>query len=678
MDRYALEEVADLQSIKGIPFPTGVSFRQLVITGPPGVGKTTLLDAIGGWPEEGFLDLTRPNWWRSRVLAFRPRQVHLGLPFVGHDRGLSVFEDAWLGADSPPVLDLERIRLPPLGSRRDPWRWRRKYVFEFLLPPPRKVFEARSRRSDRLSHPVDDDRLGLGRVKAQLETSWRVARHLHLAGMPTYVRDDFGAPPKVFAETASTEVVEKHLRGEGHRRGRSLLHTYVKRIISPSGYRVLDRFEQVELRGRRALVPRRILPVEIRMRDQRIELHADDGDAVRAFDPEAYVQGPAPFARLLPGDLLRLPGEQLRTALLPREGPARIEIGHEGDWLTVIDLDSPSGTSVQALHGTSATRIADDREARMARLRAILDPLPHPLEPRRARRDLNQAIGMLEASHWRPRNRDGEPGGLVELPDGILPIVVGDLHGRVDNLLTVLAEGRALDALEDGRAALVLLGDVVHPEDGDLGDMTSSLLAHDVVVRLMLAFPGRIIHLRGNHESFSAEMTKGGVAQGRLWKRRIIAERGDEMVDLMRRFYQLLPHVAAGPGFVACHAGPPTGSVSRRKLIELEPGSRMAHDLTWGRVRSPRRPGGYTKRDVRALQKALGLPKPSVMIVSHNPGPDQDAVQLEHGGIKRHHLVYSARADHVAAFGWIDDDLVPLVYPTRTDFTDRVPADAAP
>ena len=331
---------------------------------------------------------------------------------------------------------------------------------------------------------------------------------------------------------------------------------------------------------------------------------------------------------------------------------------------------------MQALHGAAATRLADEREARVARLRTLLEPMPPALPPEMAAAELEEAIAVLEESRWRLRNRKGEPGGVVELPDNVLPIVVGDLHGRVDNLLTTLTEGRTLDVLEDGRGVLILLGDLVHPEDGDLADMRSSLLAHDVVMRLMITFPGQVIYLRGNHESFSSEMTKGGVAQGRHWKKHIERERGESAVARMRRLYRLLPHVVVGRDFIACHAGPPTGSVSRRKLIELDPDSRIAHDLTWGRVRSPRRPGGYTKRDVRALQKALDRSKPASMIVSHNPGSDHNAVQFDHGGIRRHHLVYSARADHVAAFTWIDGVLVPLVHPVRPIVSaDSLPAD---
>ncbi len=673
METFALKDVESLQDIKGVPFPEGVSFRQLIVTGPPGVGKTTLIDVLGGWPEEGFLDLTKSNWWRSRVLAFRPRQLHLGLPFAGHRHGVSVFEVEWADGEDPPALELSRVELPPLGGARDPWRWRKPYVFEFLLPPAEKVFEARVRRSDRHSHFVDSE-ISLDRVVAQLDASWRVARHLHNAGLLVYVRDDFGAKPKVFAEPNSTDIVEAQLRGDPKSRGRSFFQTYIDRLLSPSGFRVLDRFERVELRGRRALVPRRVLPVELSLGSERLEIHPDEGREVRVLDPARYFAGSAGFARVSVGDSYRLPDSGPVSAPHLQGTAARIEIGNEGDWLRVVDLESPSGTSLQSLHGDEARRLEVDRAERMQRLRALLTKMPPALPAAPANANLERAIKILEAGHWRPRDSRGEPGGLVEIPDDVRPILVGDLHGRGDNLLTILSEGRNLDALEEGTAALILLGDVVHPEDGDLADMAGSLLITDIVIRLMLAFPKRVVHLRGNHETFSSEITKGGVAQGQKWKDWVRRERGADAQARMRRFYELLPHVAVGDGFIACHAGPPTGSVTRKKLINVHKDKRLSHQITWGRVRSSRRPGGYGKRDVRALQKALDQSKPSVVIVSHNPGSERDSVVLEHGGIKRHHLVYSARADQVAIFTRFDERLVPLVYPVHHEFSTGVPS----
>ena len=558
METFALKDVESLQDIKGVPFPEGVSFRQLIVTGPPGVGKTTLIDVLGGWPEEGFLDLTKSNWWRSRVLAFRPRQLHLGLPFAGHRNGVSVFEVEWTDDQGPPALELSRVELPPLGGARDPWRWRKPYVFEFLLPPAQRVFDARGERSDRHSHLVDNE-ISLERVEAQLDASWRVARHLHNAGLLVYVRDDFGTKPKVFAEPNSADIVEAQLRGDPKARGRSFFQTYIDSLLSPSGFRVLDRFERVELRGRRALVPRRVLPVEVSLGDERLEIHPDEGRDVRILDPARYFAGAAGFARVPVGGSYRLPDSGPVSPLHLQGTAARIEVGNEGDWLRVVDLESPSGTSLQSLHGDEARRLELDRMERVQRVRALMAGMPPALEPGAAGANLERAIKLLEASTWRPRDSRGEPGGLVEIPDGTRPIVVGDLHGRVDNLATILSEGRTLDALEEGTAALILLGDVIHPEDGDLADMGGSLLITDMVIRLMIAFPGRIIHLRGNHETFSSEITKGGVAQGQKWKDWIRRARGADALVRMRRFYDLLPYVVVGDGFVACHAAPPHG-----------------------------------------------------------------------------------------------------------------------
>lgn len=184
--------------IKGIPFPAGAHFRQIVVTGPPGSGKTTLVEKLGGWTEEGYLDLAQKNWWRSQILTFRPREVHFGIPFERYDESFAVFEPKWLS--SPSDIDFYRIQIPPEGKGVLGTDWRGKYVFDFQLISPEEIYALRKERISKGSHPVDED-LSLQDVERQVEVYTELARYFHQQGMKVHVRHSFEGKPRHFVDT---------------------------------------------------------------------------------------------------------------------------------------------------------------------------------------------------------------------------------------------------------------------------------------------------------------------------------------------------------------------------------------------------------------------------------------------------------------------------------------------
>ncbi len=84
-----------LQERNGIVYPAKMKFRSWIIAGPPGSGKSYLVDKIKGWPGEVCLDITMKHWWTVEPLSHRPREVHFALPFKGFDKRYSVYDERW-------------------------------------------------------------------------------------------------------------------------------------------------------------------------------------------------------------------------------------------------------------------------------------------------------------------------------------------------------------------------------------------------------------------------------------------------------------------------------------------------------------------------------------------------------------------------------------------------------
>ncbi|NEV64093.1 metallophosphoesterase [Thiorhodococcus minor] len=393
------------------------------------------------------------------------------------------------------------------------------------------------------------------------------------------------------------------------------------------------------------------------------------GEDYLLLDPQRYFEGIGGFVRVAQGDTLMLGSEDaLQQGVF--EYTHAVDARHLSLQLT------PKGLVFQRESLTHPTLITPDgdpklidrqiawRRAKLERLARLIEAPLEPMPRDAALGLLERVLEVLRDEPYRVRTRDGGPGGLLQIPAKPTPIIVGDLHAKIDNLLVILTQNGFLEALQDGSAVMIIIGDAVHPEDpGQEAEMETSMAMMDLILRLKLMFPSRVFYLRGNHDSFSEDISKGGVPQGLVWEKTLQDHRGARYRDAMQAFYDLLPYIALSPQFLTCHAGAPISKVSRDELIHVREHPRVEHQLTHGRLRQQNVPAGYRASDVKRLRKRLGLEPETPFIVGHTRLASEGCFWLNVGGIDHHHILCSASDERVGVITRVHRHMVPLSYP---------------
>ncbi|HHD64907.1 MAG TPA: serine/threonine protein phosphatase [Desulfobulbaceae bacterium] len=674
-----LKPISSLQEVRGVQLPAGLSFVQLIVTGPPGAGKTYYINKIHGWPNEGYLDLTRKNWWKDRALTYRPREVHLGLPFSGYTEALTVFDKEWLEAPEPPQLEPERIKIPPVSNHIFQTNWRHRYVFEFLLPPAKTIFKRRQARSSEGYFPVDEN-LTMEIVEQQLTIYRQVVLHLHHQKMQVYVRKSLDKPPLYIAEK---EDVGKPGWLSGHPFPRPSLATIdgwkwlLLRKLPINWFTVTDDWQRITKESRIAYDGK---PLELRLGKQVLRFYPEIPLGIRKknlkknwliTDPSTFGSHLCGFARLRVGETAMIGRDNRKYKAIfnfPKNvGKRHVNISNERGDLIITPLDDQRPVEIIRFEDNDRkARIEARRYDALMHLKKLYGGPVEILPTAQAIATLTTVNRILEKEPYRPRDNSGLPGGLIELPSEKIPIIVGDLHAQVNNLLKILSENKFLEGIESESACLIILGDAVHSElPGEMEAMDSSVLIMDIILRLKQLFPANVFYLRGNHDSFAADICKNGICQGSLFKKRLIELRGDEYVRAMENFYNLLPYVIKSDRFVACHAGPPARKTSLKEIINLRSHPDIAQDIINSRLKRSNYFAGYGKADVKRFRKSLKLPKRAPCIVGHTPLDGTGSIWTNVGEIKNHHIVYSGRPEGPSLFVEINKRMIPLSYPAE-------------
>jgi predicted phosphodiesterase len=263
--------------------------------------------------------------------------------------------------------------------------------------------------------------------------------------------------------------------------------------------------------------------------------------------------------------------------------------------------------------------------------------------------DIEKVTSIIENNPNRPKSSTGIPGGLLDYSKNTKPvIVIGDLHGAIDNLKAIINHEDNLKKLEKSKLRVIIIGDGVHNDQtGQMREMESSLLVIEEIFRLILKYGENVLYIRGNHDTFDENVAKSAIQQGLEFRNYLTEHRDEKYIDAVEEFFEALPMFIIGNGYVITHAGPVRHGCTRRELINIKDNQDYYRQLMWNRLHEFRGTPSlkeYGEEDIRRMLLKLKLPEDTYFIVGHNPmwhtGNDS-GIWRDILGIKNHIIIYS-------------------------------------
>jgi predicted phosphodiesterase len=503
---------------------------------------------------------------------------------------------------------------------------------------------------------------------------------MHRVKMQVYVRESLDQPPMCIVEEGDAGIPRWATATSGPRPSLKTMAGWKWLILrrDPINWiTITDQWQRIDKEGRVAYDGN---PFELKIGKRVLRFYPELPLGVRRkylrrnwliTDPRTFGSNICGFAKIRPNDTVMIgrANEEYQAIFNFAEDVAErhINITNEKGDLIVTPLTETKPVKIIRLTDAGRTaRVKARRYDAIKEIRTIYGGDIAILPPDRALSLIKEVNELLTEESYRPKNAKNMPGGLIELPDNITPIIVGDLHAQVNNLLKILTENRFLEGLESETACLIILGDAVHSEiPGEMDKMDSSILMMDLILTMKKHFPNNLFYLRGNHDSFAADISKDTISQGIIMHQQLLNLRGMEYVQEMEKFYELLAYVIKSSTFVACHAGPSHKKITHTKLINLYTHPKITKDIVSSRLKRPNYLAGYSKSDVKRFRKGLGLAKGTPFIVGHTPIDPSGSVWRNVADIKGHHIIYSGRPSGPSVFVQINKKMIPLSYPAE-------------